>query len=253
MAKVYALFVGIDKYQPPVKALEGSVADIAAMEALFATRIPPASLELKTLRDDAATRAAIIDGFRSHLRQAGSNDVALFYYCGHGSQEPCPSEWLHIEPSGKNQTLIPVDARTGDVFDIADKELSALIHEVASGGAQVVVITDSCNSGGNTRAADDDTDPLAGVARMVPAARCAHARSMIIWIWREPCPTRLGSRRAVRPRRATLPSPHARAISSRRKRRGITPAGASSRRRSRKPSARSGLRPRTSISSTPCA
>ena len=127
MAKVYALFVGIDKYQPPVKALEGSVADIAAMEALFATRIPPASLELKTLRDDAATRAAIIDGFRSHLRQAGSNDVALFYYCGHGSQEPCPSEWLHIEPSWQEPTLIPVDARTGDVFDIADKELSALI------------------------------------------------------------------------------------------------------------------------------
>ncbi len=168
MSKVFALFVGIDRYHaaPP---LHGSVADIGAMEALLTERIPPESLTLRTLRNDEATRAAIIDGFLSHLGEARANDIALFYFCGHGSQEPCPDEWRMLEPEGKNQTLVPVDARTGDVFDIADKELSALIHEVASKGPQVVVVTDSCHSGGNTRD-DSDSSDQGDTARTAPAS-----------------------------------------------------------------------------------
>ena len=168
MSNVYALFVGIDRYHaaPP---LHGSVADIGAMEALLTERIAPESLKLRTLRNDEATRAAIIEGFLGHLCEARANDFALFYFCGHGSQEPCPDEWRMLEPEGKNQTLVPVDARTGDVFDIADKELSALIHEVASRGAQVVVVTDSCHSGGNTRD-DSDTSALGDTARTTPAS-----------------------------------------------------------------------------------
>lgn len=168
MSKVYALFVGIDRYHaaPP---LHGAVADIGAMEALLTERIPRESLELRTLRNDEATRAAIIDGFLSHLCEARADDIALFYFCGHGSQEPCPDEWRILEPEGKNQTLVPVDARTGDVFDIADKELSALIHEVASRGPQVVVVTDSCHSGGNTRD-DSDSSDEGDTARTAPAS-----------------------------------------------------------------------------------
>lgn len=169
MSKVYALFVGINKYVA-VSPLNGCVEDISAIEKLFTTRIAPESLDLRVLRDAEATRSAIIDGFRTHLRRAQATDVALFYFCGHGSEEVCPREWERLEPSGMNQTIVPVDARTGDVFDIADKELSALIHEVASDGAHVVMIADSCHSGGNTRGVDDETGPAAGVARMTPAA-----------------------------------------------------------------------------------
>ncbi len=169
MSKVYALFVGINKYQA-VGSLHGCVEDINAMEVLFKERMPDA-LELLTLRDEKATRAAIIDGFQTHLRRAGATDFALFYYCGHGSLEYAPSEWKKLEPSGMNQTLVPVDARTSGVYDLADKELSALIHEVAAGGAEVVVITDSCHSSGNTRGGEDETNPNAGVGRMTAAAQ----------------------------------------------------------------------------------
>ena len=176
MSNVYALFVGINKYQA-VTPLSGCVEDIAAIEKLFTTRIAPESLKLLSLLDGQATRAAIIDGFSTHLSRARDDDVALFFYCGHGSTEPSPAEWRHSEPSGQNQTIVPVDARTSGVYDIADKELTALIHGVReaaqSDRVQVVVITDSCHSGGNTRGGDDPNNAKAGVGRMTAAAKAS--------------------------------------------------------------------------------
>ncbi len=171
MPRIHALLVGINEYTA-VGALHGCVADITAVEALLRARIPADTLEMKVLRDAEATRAAIIDGFRTHLARATADDVALFYFCGHGSEEKCPPEWLLLEPSGRNQTILPVDARVGETFDLADKEMSALIHDVAKSGAQVVTLFDSCHSGGVTRNIDDDDeDSRAGVARMTAATK----------------------------------------------------------------------------------
>ncbi len=176
MPRIYALLVGINDYAA-VSKLAGCVADIEAVETLLRKRVPADLLSLKVLHDGAATRAGIIDGFRAHLTQAKTDDIAAFYFCGHGSQEPCPPEWIALEPSGTNQTIVPVDSRVGDVFDIADKELSALIHEVAASGAQVVTLFDSCHSGGVTRDVDEGLDPTSGVARTA-AASTMRARTM---------------------------------------------------------------------------
>ncbi len=174
MPRIHALLVGINEYAN-ISPLHGCVADITAVETLLTARVPAESLSVRVLLDAAATRAAIIDGFRSHLRAALDGEIALFYFCGHGSEEPCPAEWRTIEPSGMNQTIVPVDARANDVFDIADKELAALISDVASSGAQVVMMFDSCHSGGVTRDADDSDgvhahSESAGVARMAPSS-----------------------------------------------------------------------------------
>jgi hypothetical protein len=170
MPKIVALLVGINEYTA-VSALHGCVGDVQAIEKLLRDRVSAGSLDLRVLHDAAATRAGIIAGFREHLSQAKADDIAFFYYCGHGSQEPCPPEWLMLEPSGKNQTIVPVDARVGDVFDLADKELVALISEVAANGAKVVTMFDSCNSGGVTRDVGDTNDPASGVPRMTEASK----------------------------------------------------------------------------------
>ena len=167
--KVYALFVGINSYQA-VSDLRGAVQDIKAIESLFTERLAD-SLDAVTLIDGQATRAAIIDGFRTHLCKAGADDFAFFYYCGHGSRGWVPVEWEKLEPSGKLQTLAPADARTPGVWDLADKEVNALINEVTAGGAEVVVVTDSCHSSGNTRGVDDET--AEGVARQTAASGTA--------------------------------------------------------------------------------
>jgi pimeloyl-ACP methyl ester carboxylesterase len=159
---VYTLLVGIDSYPAPVPPLRGCVNDITAIEQLLAARLPADKLKAKILQNAEATRQAVIAGF-DHLRLAGADDVALFYYSGHGSQERTPPEFWHLEPDRLDETLVCYDSRLPGNYDLADKELAKLIAAVAARGAHVLVILDSCHSGSGTRAAETE-----GVRR-VPA------------------------------------------------------------------------------------
>ena len=156
----YALLVGIDAYPAPINPLRGCVNDIHRVETMLSERLAPANGEPHPFRplvltDARATRQAIVDGFRQHLSQAGPQDVALFYYSGHGSQAPSPPEFWHLEPDRLDETLVCWDSRLPEpnCWDLADKELAQLISEIAAGGAHVVVVLDCCHSGSGTRAA----------------------------------------------------------------------------------------------------
>ena len=154
---IRALLVGIDNYCHPVPPLNGCGNDIDAFAEYLAGRASGdggSKLELKVLKDEQATRDAIIAGFREHLRPAGKGDVALFYYAGHGSQEQAPPEFWHLEPDRLNETLVCHNSRSPGGWDLADKELAMLIDEAAAGGAHVVVILDCCHSGSGTRNID---------------------------------------------------------------------------------------------------
>ena len=148
---VYALLVGIDQYQKPVPPLSGCVADIDAMKAFLEARIPPENLRVETLRNEQATYTAVTERFLNHLGKAGKDDVALFYYGGHGSQAPTAEAFWHVEPDRLDETLVCYDSRVSGHFDLADKEMSKLIAEVAKQDPHVVVILDSCHSGSATR------------------------------------------------------------------------------------------------------
>ena len=151
---VYALTVGINAYLPPVPALYGCVDDVAAFSTVLATRLGD-SLQQVTLLNEQATRAAVIDGWQRHLGQAGAGDVALFFYGGHGGEEPAPPELVNLEATKRLQNLICYDSgrRVNGklVRALADKELAALIRGVAANGAHVAVLLDCCHSGSGTR------------------------------------------------------------------------------------------------------
>jgi hypothetical protein len=155
---VYALLVGIDEYQSPVRPLHGCVNDITRVETFLTQRVGSEgyTLEPRVLKNDKATRQAVIDGFTGHLGRAGKDDVALFYFSGHGSQEKAPPEFWHMEPDRLNETLICYDSRQPGQYDLADKELAQLIADVADKGPHVVIILDSCHSGSGTRAGDSE-------------------------------------------------------------------------------------------------
>jgi pimeloyl-ACP methyl ester carboxylesterase len=163
---IYALLVGIDKYPSPVPQLEGCVNDIDAIEEYLNERIDRQNYQphIVKLPDEKATRQAVIDNFEQHLGKAGSNDVALFYYSGHGSQEPAPPEFWHLEPDRMDETLVCWDSRTSN-WDLADKELAYLIGKVAKNNPHIVVILDSCHSGSGTR------DAIQKGVRHAPADR----------------------------------------------------------------------------------
>lgn len=166
---VYAFLVGIDQYRLPVPPLNGCVNDVSAIaDALREIATGRAfAVELRMIKDAEATREAVIDGFRSHLCRGGPDDVALFYYCGHGSQENAPPEFWHLEPDHLDETLVCYDSRESGEWDLADKELATLIAEVAQTQAHVVCILDCCHSGSGTRAIADE----GVVTRRAPADR----------------------------------------------------------------------------------
>ncbi|MBD2259301.1 caspase family protein [Pseudanabaena sp. FACHB-2040] len=152
---VYAFLVGIDQYPSPLSPLRGCINDIEAFEQYLHGWVrdnsgyvlqPP-----HRLVNQQATRQAIIEGFRTYLSQAQSSDVALFYYSGHGSQAPSPPEFWAIEPDRFNETLVCWDSRLEGQWDLADKELAALIAEVAQADPHIIVILDCCHSGTGTR------------------------------------------------------------------------------------------------------
>lgn len=157
---IYALLVGINDYLGGVTGLSGCVNDVKRMTEFLNLRIQDGEFELRPLvltsGDDPTevkpTRQAVIDGFRTHLGQAGPGDVALFYYSGHGSQEKTPPELWHLEPDYLDETIVCYDSRTDGSWDLADKELGLLIAEVAQKKPHIVVILDSCHSGSGTRA-----------------------------------------------------------------------------------------------------
>lgn len=155
---LYATLVGIDGYQWPVPALSGCVNDIDAVAHLLQEfgRAGGFAVDLHVLKNAQATRSNIIAGFREHLSKAVGNDVALFYYSGHGSQESAPEEFWHIEPDHLIETLVCYDSRMDDNWDLADKELAVLIAGVAARKPHVLCILDCCHSGNGTRAALED-------------------------------------------------------------------------------------------------
>jgi uncharacterized glyoxalase superfamily protein PhnB/pimeloyl-ACP methyl ester carboxylesterase len=152
---VYALLIAIDKYQHPVPPLGGCVRDSQDLKAYLEATVPPDQLKLMTLWDAAATKDRIVDAFLSHLNQAGPDDTVLLHYAGHGSQEKAPEVFWEMEPDHKNETLVCYDSRRtiqGEYHrDLADKELRALIHQVAQKNPHIVTIFDCCHAGSNTR------------------------------------------------------------------------------------------------------
>jgi hypothetical protein len=149
---IYALLVGIDEYVN-VSPLQGCINDITAIKEYLEGRVntDEYQLRLRTLLNKDATRQAVIDGFRQHLCQAGSEDVVFFYYAGHGSQEEAPEEFWTIEPDRLNETLVCYDSRSLGGWDLADKELAKLIAEVAQKNPQITIIMDCCHSSSGTR------------------------------------------------------------------------------------------------------
>jgi hypothetical protein len=153
--RLHALLVGIDAYPAPIPALTGCVNDVVEFAEVLRERVGEDALELAVLTDGQATRAAVTTHLQEHLGRAGADDVALFYYSGHGSQQATPEELWSIEPDHRNETLVCVDSRSPGSWDLADKELAALLDGISASGCHTLVVLDCCHSGDGTRDADE--------------------------------------------------------------------------------------------------
>lgn len=175
--KVYALFVGIDDYDPDLvldrvawfPALSSCVNDVTAVEELLSKQ-QDIDLHPLVLKNDEATKARIAEEFERHLGQAGPEDVALFYFSGHGTVELADPEVWNRESGSRLECLVCYyDQPTAHNKLLADKELRFLLDKVyRKTHAHLVVIADCCHSGDNTRAAIDSEPEVERQGRFKP-------------------------------------------------------------------------------------
>ncbi|MDZ4680360.1 MAG: caspase family protein [Saprospiraceae bacterium] len=178
---IYALLVGINDYQAPVPKLSGCVPDVKAVEA-YLRGLPDTPVEFMILTDKAATKNKIVSGFRDHLSKAKTDDVAFFYFSGHGTQEDADEVFWRSEPSHCLQALVCYDGiveKNGQqAFNLlADKELRYLLHELSKNSAHILTVFDCCHSGDNTRS----QQPKVAARRYAPQNRLTFAVPQRNW------------------------------------------------------------------------
>lgn len=154
--KLFALLVAIDAYQAPITPLHGCINDVRKLEAFLQGQKDHFELKVKTLTNDLAVKANIVDAFWSHLALAQKDDTVLFYYSGHGTQEEADPVFWPGETDKKLESLVCYDGLvmvngSPKMNLLADKELRFLIHELEATKAHVITIFDCCHSGTNTR------------------------------------------------------------------------------------------------------
>ena len=138
--RVFAIMVGISDYGGFAGDLAYTADDaIKLAEDLRREGVlNPASI---VLTDAEATVSGVRRAFAQVAAQAGPDDIFLFFYSGHGSQEA--GTFSALEPDGRTESIVMRDGLITDVemaelFDTLDTRLS-------------MIVLDSCFSGGFAR------------------------------------------------------------------------------------------------------
>lgn len=155
---VYGVFVAINDYPHPDDQLQGCVPDMRAFKAYLENYTKTMGWEFKAKRpltNAGATREHVIKQFE-HFKQATKDDICIFFYAGHGSEEKAPENFWFNNSSGKVEGMICYDSRTyGETEgqgDLLSKELSYLIWKnTKDNDPHFVAIMDCCYSGMITR------------------------------------------------------------------------------------------------------
>jgi hypothetical protein len=107
--RLFALTIGINQYlNREYAALKGCAADADAVEAYLESKLSVDKSQITSLRNERATRSAIIQAFRA-LENDGRiqhGSPILIYFAGHGGEATAPEGW---PCSGKVQMIIPYD------------------------------------------------------------------------------------------------------------------------------------------------
>ena len=139
-ARVFALMVGVSDYPEDVGDLEFTDEDARKLAETL-QRDGSLNEASVVLTNAEATVAGVRSAFSRVAAQAGPDDMFLFFFSGHGGQEPTPVTGL--EPDGKAETLVLTDG------EITDAELGRLFASLDTRLALLVV--DACFSGGFAR------------------------------------------------------------------------------------------------------
>jgi len=143
-----AVLIGINEYRTDeFMDLRGAVNDVETIQKILTTRFGFSREHISVLTDGEATRAAILAVLEKLAEEAAPQDVVYIHFSGHGSQVKDLDG--DEQDDGRDETILPHDARTAGVPDITDDELGEILGRLRAETA--VIVLDSCHSGTATR------------------------------------------------------------------------------------------------------
>jgi hypothetical protein len=138
--RVFAIMVGISDYGDEANNLPYTDEDAEKLaETLDREGVLNASSVVLTNAE--ATVAGVRRAFTAVAREAGPDDMFLFFFSGHGSQEE--SVTSAQEPDGRTETIVLRDG------EITDQEMARLFNSLDT--RLSLLVLDSCFSGGFAR------------------------------------------------------------------------------------------------------
>jgi uncharacterized caspase-like protein len=154
-----ALLVGVGRYKSPmVRTLEGPVADVQALSAILVQRWRFAPAHVTILKDDQATRDAVLSALRRLVQASQPGDFLLFYYSGHGTsmqdtefQLPLPDDTGALVPW--DFAMQGTRAQQLDSIIVGRRDVRPLLEQADQKGVAFLMITDACFSGYASRSA----------------------------------------------------------------------------------------------------
>ncbi|MFO0801373.1 MAG: caspase family protein [Gemmataceae bacterium] len=146
-----ALLCGINNYKS-VRDLRGCVRDVENFRSLLTAQYGFASEDVHILTDRDVVKSKLKAAWKWLLKGAGPGDTLVFHFSGHGSYVP---DRNGDEDDGRDEILCLYDMDfNSDKTYLLDDELGAWIDETPE-GANLIVVTDCCHSGSNTRMVTD--------------------------------------------------------------------------------------------------
>lgn len=136
--RVFGVFVGISNYGGRATNLPYTADDARRAQQAMARGVGMRDADATMLVDQQATVANIRRAFENVARQAGPNDMFVFFYSGHGGRVPRQG-FQPADPDGKDETLAFYD---GDVIDDDFSQWLAPIR------GRSLIVLDACFSGG---------------------------------------------------------------------------------------------------------
>ena len=136
--RLFALIITIDVYQhDDLKDLSGSVNDGDLFHDFVTGVLRVPDSHIYRLSNGDATRANIIQGFKTHLINnvnIQKGDAMVFFYAGHGSRVKAHPSWL--VNGGYVETIVPhdeggIDTNGNHIYGIPDRTFDALMRHLA--------------------------------------------------------------------------------------------------------------------------
>lgn len=152
--KGYALLIGVADYAYLTKLNNNVLKDVQALVTLLkhprACAYP--SDHVKTLLNEQATLANIIEQLNWLANVTGDDDTAVIYFSGHGGQ--------FTQADTTNNYLLPHDANPDNYGEtaVSSDQFTTLLNNIPA--KRVAVILDCCYAGGIGEAKSAETDPI---------------------------------------------------------------------------------------------